>query len=190
MDELKKENVKIKYNTKIVDFIGNDKRLDYLIDSKGNKWISDVILVNGDVAVFRSKIFKRKECSIERLEKMSWTMGYLTFYIGFKCKLPQVNQHNNYLGSNFEEYANNIMQNPDTLQKPYYYVNVVSKYNLECAPLGCESLFFVCPVPNLLHKPNWEDRDAIVDSIIAHFSNRIDKDIAPEYNIKNYLYTH
>jgi phytoene desaturase len=188
VNELKKENVKITYNTEIVDFVGNGKKLEYLIDNKGNKWSSDVILVNGDATVFRSKIFKRKEYSIEKLDNMNWTMGYLTFYIGLKCKLPQVSHHNYYLGSNYEEYANNIMQNPDTLQKPYYYVNVLSKHNLDCAPEGCESLFFVCPVPNLLHKPNWDDKEAIVDSIIADFSKRINKDIAPEI-ISRTVYT-
>jgi len=188
VDELKKENVKITYNTEIVDYGENDKKLDYLVDSKGEKWISDIYLVNGDAAVFRGQVFKRKEYSVEKLDKMNWTMGYLTFYIGLKCKLPQVNHHNYYLGSNFEEYANNVLQNPDTLQKPYYYVNVLSKYNVDCAPKGCESLFFVCPVPNLLHKPNWDDKDAIVNSIIADFSKRINTDIEPEI-ISKTIYT-
>jgi phytoene dehydrogenase-like protein len=74
-------------------------------------------------------------------------MGYLTFYLGLKCKLPEVNHHNYYLGNNFEEYSRNVMKNPDTTEKPYYYVNVLSKNNPDCAPEGCESLFFVCPVP-------------------------------------------
>jgi len=186
--ELLKENVKITYNTKIVDYVGTNKKLEYLIDSKGNKWSSDVILVNSDAAVFRSAIFKRKKYSLEKLDKMNWTMGYLTFYVGLRCKLPKVNHHNYYLGSNFEEYANNIMQNPNSLQKPYYYVNVLSKHNVDCSPVGCESLFFVCPVPNLLHKPNWDDKDIIVDSIIADFSKRIDKDIVPEILSKT-IYT-
>jgi len=115
-------------------------------------------------------------------------MGYLTIYLGIKCKLPQVNHHNYYLGSNFEEYGTNVSQNPDSLQKPYYYVNVVSKLNTDCAPEGCESLFFVCPVPNLLFKPSWEDKDQIVNSIIADFSKRIDKDISPEI-ISKTIYT-
>jgi len=186
--ELLKENVKITYNTEIVDYIGNGKKLEYLIDSKGEKWSSDIILVNGDAAVFRNRVFKREKYSLEKLDKMNWTMGYLTFYIGLKCKLPQVNHHNYYLGSNFEEYANNVLQNPDSLQKPYYYVNVLSKHNLECAPEGYESLFFVCPVPNLQHKPNWDDKDQIVKSIIADFSKRIDKDIEPEI-ISKTIYT-
>jgi phytoene desaturase len=179
VDELKKAKVKITYNTEIVDFAGTGKKLDYLVDKQGNQWTADVILVNGDAAVFRSKVFKREKYSEKKLDKMNWTMGYLTFYLGIKAKLPQVNHHNYFLGSNYEEYANNVLQNPDTLQKPYYYVNVVSKHNQDCAPEGCESLFFVCPVPNLYHKPNWDDKDVIVNSIIQDFSKRIGQDIEP-----------
>lgn len=119
---------------------------------------------------------------------MNWTMGYLTFYLGIKCKLPQVNHHNYFLGANYREYANNVLKNPDTLEKPYYYVNVLSKHNPDCAPEGCESLFFVCPVPNLLYKNNWDDRDRIVNSIIDDFSGRIGKDIQPEI-ISRTIYT-
>jgi phytoene dehydrogenase-like protein len=119
---------------------------------------------------------------------MSWTMGYLTFYIGIKCKLPEVNHHNYFLGSNYEVYANNVMKNPDTLQKPYYYVNVLSKHNDDCAPEGCESLFFVCPVPNLYFKQNWDDKEEIVNSIISDFSERIGQDIQTEIVSKT-IYT-
>jgi phytoene desaturase len=188
MDELKKENVKITYNTEITDFVENGKKLEYLVDNNGNRWSADVMLINCDAAVFRHKVFKRKKYSLEKLDKMKWTMGYLTIYVGLDCKLPQVDHHNYYLGTNYEEYSNNILQNIDTLQKPYYYVNVLSKYNKECAPEGCESLFFVCPVPNLLQKTNWDDKDQIVDSIIADFSKRIDKNIAPHIVSKT-IYT-
>jgi len=180
VDELKKANVKITYNTEIVDYAESDKKLEYLIDQEGKKWKSDIYLVNADAAVFRNKILKRKNFSDEKMQKMNWTMGYLTFYIGVSCKLPQVNHHNYYLGTNYEEYSNNVLQNPDSLEKPYYYVNVVSKHNLDCAPAGCESLFFVCPVPNLLFKTNWDDKDKIVNSIIDDFSQRIGKNIQPE----------
>lgn len=188
LEELKKEQVKITYNTEITDYACTSKKLDYLLDKNGNKWTADAILINADAAVFRSRVFRREKYSVEKLDKMNWTMGYLTFYIGLKCKLPHVNHHNYYLGTNFEEYANNLLQNPDTLQKPYYYVNVLSKYNADCAPDGCESLFFVCPVPNLLNKPGWEDKDAIVDSILEDFSRRINKNIIPEI-ISRTVYT-
>lgn len=60
-----------------------------------------------------------------------------------------------------------------------YYVNAVSKHNPQCAPEGCESLFIVCPVPSLQYKPDWSDRDEIVDSILGDFSKRIGIDIMP-----------
>ncbi|HPE75269.1 MAG TPA: phytoene desaturase family protein [Draconibacterium sp.] len=186
--ELEKENVKFHYNTEIVDFTERNGKLESFTDQNGKKWKSDIFLVNSDAAWFRGNIFKREKYAENKLDKMSWTMGYLTFYVGLKCKLPQVNHHNYYLGTNFEAYANNVMKNPDSLQKPYYYVNVVSKYNEDCAPEGCESLFFVCPVPNLYYKKNWDDKNEIVNSIIADFSSRIGKDIQPEIVSKT-IYT-
>lgn len=188
VSELKKENVRITYNTEIESYSESNDKLDFLTDKKGIKWNADVILVNADAAFFRNRIFKREKYSDKKMEKMNWTMGYLTFYIGIKCKLPQVNHHNYYLGSNYEEYSNNILQNPDTLEKPYYYVNVLSKNNPQCAPEGCESLFFICPVPNLLYKTDWSDSENIVTSIVADFSKRIGKDISPEI-ISKTVYT-
>ena len=46
----------------------------------------------------------------------------------------------------------------------------------------------MCPVPNLLFKKNWDDRDKIVDSIIHDFSNRIGQDIMPDI-ISKTIYT-
>ncbi len=186
--ELQKENVNIRYNTEVVDFVEKDGKLDYFLDQNNQKLKADIYLVNADAAWFRGKIFNREKYSEKRLAKMSWTMGYLTFYIGLKCKLPQVNHHNYFLGNNFEEYAKNVMKHPDSLQKPYYYVNVLSKYNSDCAPDGCESLFFVCPVPNLYFKENWDDKEEITNSIISDFSKRIGKDIFPEI-ISKTIYT-
>ncbi len=186
--ELGKVGVKIHYNTEIRSFSEKNGKLTTLKDQNDKNWKADIFVINADAAWFRGKIFKREKYSKPKLDKMNWTMGYLTFYVGIKGKLPQVNHHNYYLGANFEEYAHNVLKNPDTLQKPYYYVNVLSKYNNECAPEDCESLFFVCPVPNLKVKPDWSDKEEIVNSIIDDFSKRIKKNIQPEI-ISKTIYT-
>jgi len=178
--ELKKENVIIYYNREIIDFIAENGKLKGLVDSENKVWDADIYVINADAAVFRRKVFKRPNYSEEKLNKMQWTMGYLTFYIGVKTKLPQVHHHNYFLGSNYQEYAKNILKNDLMLEKPYYYVNVISKSNPECAPEGCESLFFVCPVPNLIYKKDWSDKEKITKSIIEDFSKRIGKNIEPD----------
>lgn len=178
LDELKKEGVECVYDTEIVDFNGTDNTLTSLVDNHGKKWTADAFVINSDAAFFRGKVFKRKKYSEKKLDSMKWTMGYLTMYIGVSCKLPQVHHHNYYIGTNFLEYARNLHVNPNKIDKPYYYVNVLSKHNDDAAPEGCESLFFVCPVPTLMQKPDWSDKDEIVQSIIDDFSKRTGVDIS------------
>lgn len=180
IDELKKDNITIDYNTEIKGFNAEGNSLKYLIDQNGKKWEADIFVINADAAVFRGTVFNRREFSQDKLDRMDWTMGPLTIYLGVKCKLPDIQHHNYYLGNNFREYADKVFRDPEVLEKPYYYVNVLSRSNPDCAPEGCESLFFVCPVPDLRFKKNWNDRDEIVDSIIDDFSSRIGKDIRPE----------
>jgi phytoene desaturase len=171
--ELQQKGAKFCYHTEIVDYRSNNNELTDLIDADGNYWKADLYVINSDAAAFRGKVFKRKAYSEKRLNRMTWTMGYLTFYVGLGMKLPQVEHHNYFLGSNYAEYAKNVMKNPGTLEKPYYYVNVVSKHNPDCAPDGHEALFFVCPVPNLFYKSDWTDKQDIIDSILEDFSERI-----------------
>ncbi|MPM95230.1 zeta-carotene-forming phytoene desaturase [bioreactor metagenome] len=178
IDELTKAGVKIHYGVEVKSFNEKEGKLTELIDQKGKSWSADTFVINADAAVFRGRVLNKKRYSEKRLKKMKWTMGYLTFYIGVKGKLPQVNHHNYFLGTNYKDYALKVLKQPDTLEKPYYYVNMLSKHNDDCAPEGCESLFFVCPVPNLQFKTNWDDKDKIVDSIISDFSKRIGQDIS------------
>ena len=184
INELNKMDVTFTYNTEITGYEGTGNRLLSLTDQNGNKWKSDIYVINSDAAFFRGKIFKRKKYSENKLKKMSWTMGYLTFYLGIKTKLPKVEHHNYFIGSKYEEYSKSVMIDFGTLEKPYYYVNVLSRLNPDCAPEGCESLFFVCPVPNLIFKPDWSDKDIIIDSIIKDFSNRINYDISGDIIVK------
>ncbi len=178
--ELQKANVTISYNTEIVGFADKSDSLTAFTDQNGHTWPADIFVVNSDAAYFRGKVLGRPQFSDTGLSRKSWTMGYFTIYLGIKTKLPQIEHHNYYLGDNFQLYAKNVMKNPGIFEKPYYYVNVLSKHNAECAPPGHEALFFVCPVPNLLFKKNWDDKDQIADSIIDDFSERIGRDIRPD----------
>ncbi len=178
INELKKYNVSFHYNTEIVDYIEIDNKITFLIDQNQKKWKADIFVINSDAAFFRGKVFRRKQFSEKKLKKMQWTMGYLTIYLGINTKLPQLDHHNYFIGNNYEQYAMGVMHNPGTLEKPYYYVNVISKYNNTCAPEGCEALFIVCPVPNLLYKKDWSDKNEIINSIVEDLSERIGYDIS------------
>lgn len=172
LEELKRKNINIHYNTEITGYEALNGSLKALIDQYGNKWEADLFVINADAAYFRNKVFKRKQFSDRHLEKMQWTMAPFTMYIGIDKKIPGIELHNYFLGNNFKEYSGKIFKNSITLDKPYYYVNVPSRTNPQSAPEGCESLFILVPVPDLRYKPNWDDREEIASNIIQDLSDR------------------
>lgn len=176
--EIEKKNIKIHYETEIISYKGDDNNLELLIDQKNKEWKADVIVINADAAFFRSKIFKRKKYAEKKLDKKQWTMAPLTIYLGIKGKIKNIHHHHYFLGSDFKDYAKAVYSSDFSLKKPYYYVNVISRNNPECAPEGCEALFILCPVPDLRIKHDWSDRDKIVDNLIKDLSEKTGFDIA------------
>ncbi len=177
-NELDKAEIPIYYNTEIVDFENkNSGKLKALIDQNGKEWEADIFVINADAALFRHKILRRQEFNQKKMDKLQWTMAPFTLYIGLDTKLPDVPLHNYFLGTNFKEYSGNVFKNSVKLDQPYYYVNVVSKSDPEAAPDGCESLFILCPVPDLRFKPDWSDREQVASNILMDLGKRIGIDL-------------
>lgn len=177
LDEMKKRGIRIHYNTEITGFTQEKGKLKSLTDQHGKHWESDIYVINSDAAGFRHQVFNRPRFTEEKLDRMKWTLAPFTIYLGVKGKIDGLEHHNYFLGDNFEEYASKIFKNSIALDKPYYYVNVNSKFNPEMAPEGHENLFILCPVPDLRFKPDWSDREKLAGDIIADLSERSGFDI-------------
>lgn len=169
--------VKIHYNTEIVDVEANEKGATAFIDRSGKRWTADVFVANSDAAAFRGQLLNRRNFREEKLDAMDWTLAPFTIYLGVKGKIEGLHHHTYFLGNNFNEYASNIFKTSISPEKPYYYVNVSSKSNPDCAPEGCENLFILCPVPDMRYKPDWSDSDKLADTIIEDLGNRVGYDI-------------
>ena len=176
--ELHKRGVKFEYNTEVVECITDGKKVTAIRDNKGVEHKADIFVVNADAASFRGKILKRARYSEERLDAMDWTLAPFTIYLGVKGKIEGLNHHNYFLGDNFKEYADDIFKLSVNPEKPYYYVNVSSKSNADCAPEGCENLFILCPVPDLRYKKSWDDAEKLAETIIDDLGKRVGYDIA------------
>jgi phytoene desaturase len=177
LSEMEKMNIKVHYNTEIKGYEQKNGQISALIDAEGKKWEADTYVVNSDAASFRHYIFNRPKFTEEKLDKMKWTLAPFTMYLGVKGKIDGLEHHNYFLGDNFEDYANKIFKNSISLEKPYYYVNVNSKFNDDMAPAGHENLFILCPVPDLRSKPDWSDREKLADDIMTDLSERSGFDI-------------
>ena len=184
---LREKNVEIVYNTEVVSVGNNNGKLYEVIDQNGKKWEADIFISNSDAASFRGKILKRVKFSDERLDHMHWTLAPFTVYLGVKGKIDKLIHHNYFLGSNFRGYADTIFTSSISPQKPYYYVNALSKSESDCAPEGCENLFILCPVPDLRYKKSWEDKEELANNIIDDLSKRVGYDIQKNILTKKIL---
>lgn len=166
---LKSQGVKFHYGVDIIDFIQEGKALKGFVDSNGETWQADIFIVNADAALFRGQVFKRKAFTTKKLAKKQWTMAPFTMYVGVETKLPELGQHNYFLGNDFRNYAQKVFTDKFGTDKPYYYVNIPSKNNPEAAPENGEALFFLVPVPDRRMKPDWSNKEQFANEIIADF---------------------
>lgn len=177
MKELTRAGVIFHFNTEIKAVEMEQGHLKTCVDQHGRKWEADLFVVNSDAAAFRGQVLERKKYRPEKLDHMKWTLAPLTLYLGIDTKVPGIHHHHYFLGDNFREYAEKIFKNKISLERPYYYVNAISKFNPESAPEGCESLFILVPVPDLRYKPDWSDAGMLADSIVDDLSERIGFDL-------------
>lgn len=185
---LKKHGVEFHYNVEIENYLnGKPNQVSSFIDKSGKEWTADVFLVNADAALFRGEIFRREKYKEQKLDKMQWTMAPFTMYIGIEGKLPELGQHNYFLGNNFKDYANKVFSKDFSTDKPYYYVNIPSKNNSEAAPENGEALFFLVPVPDLRMKNSWDDKEQFANDILNDFGKITGIDIKGKIKSKTIL---
>ena len=187
VEELKRRNVKMHFNTEIKAVNPNGVGVKSFVDQNGKEWNGDVYVVNADAAAFRGKILNSKKYTEKKLDKMEWTLAPFTIYLGVEGKIDKLHHHNYFLGNNFKEYASKIFTQSVNPEKPYYYVNVSSRSNPDCAPEGCENLFILCPVPDLRFKADWSDRDQLANAIIQDLSERTGTDISKKVITKKIM---
>lgn len=170
---LENRNVEIIYNTEITGVKHKGDTVVALTDASGKEWESDIFVINSDAAAFRGKVLGRPKFTENKLDKMEWTLAPFTIYLGLKHKVPNLLHHNYFLGDNFKGYADKIFTSSVAPEKPYYYVNIPSKSDPDCAPEDMENMFILCPVPDLRYKNDWSDKNQFAKDIIKDLEDRI-----------------
>lgn len=174
---LKSKGAVFHYSTEIKSLEFSNEKITAAVAADGRRFTGDYIVCNGDAAAFRGEVLGRKKFTETKLNKLDWTLAPFTIYLGVNKKLNNLYHHNYFLGNNFKEYADSIFTTSVSPKKPYYYVNVRSRSNNNSAPEGCDSLFILCPVPDLRFKPDWSDAEGLADNIIQDMGQRIGVDL-------------
>ena len=67
------------------------------------------------------------------------------FYLGLNTKINDLDHHNLFFDTDFDNHADETYSNPNG-QNHLFYLNITSKTFNHTAPKGCENLFILIPI--------------------------------------------
>lgn len=109
-------------------------------------------------------------------EKKVFAPSSLLFYVGFDKKLKNVEHHNLFFDTDFEQHAKEIYDDPQWPKNPLFYANFPSITDLSMAPENCETGFFLIPIA-----PGLEDsisvRDSYFNLILKRFQDKTQQSV-------------
>lgn len=88
--------------------------------------------------------------------------------MGFDKKLQNINHHNLFFDTDFEQHTKDIYDTPKWTEDPLFYANFTSLTDPKSAPEGKENGFFLIPLAPGIEDTN-ELRERYFDKIIARF---------------------
>jgi phytoene desaturase len=94
----------------------------------------------------------------------------LLFYVGFNKKIKDVEHHNLFFDTDFEQHAEEIYDEPQWPKEPLFYVNFPSVTDKSMAPEGCEAGFFLIPIA-----PGLDDTEALRSQYFDIIIDRLEK---------------
>ena len=147
------------------------------ITVNGNLIVTNVVLSGADYHHSETLLDKNyRQYSEAYWDKRTFAPSSLLFYVGFNKKLKNIEHHNLFFDTDFENHAEDIYDDPKWPKNPLFYVNFPSVTDESMAPEGCETGFFLIPIaPGLEDTP--ELRQQYFDIIINRFENLTHQDV-------------
>lgn len=141
---------------------------------------------------------KRRRWTDKRISHMKHSMGLFVLYLGLNNQYRDIAHHTIVLGDEYEELLERIFDRKVLSKDISIYLHVPTRTDPSLAPPGGETVYVLCPVPNLEADIDWAVegvrlRDQIVEllerRVMPDLSKYIvtEKFITPEYFEKNLL---
>ena len=163
--------VKIHLNQEVRGILVSQKKA-VGITTSGGDIKADMVLSGADYHHTESLLEEPlRQFSETYWSKKTFAPSSLLFYIGFDKKLENIQHHNLFFDTDFEQHAVEIYDKPSWPSEPLFYANFPSVTDSSMAPEGCETGFFLVPIaPGLEDTP--ELRSQYFDVIMKRFQQR------------------
>ncbi|MFW5864904.1 MAG: phytoene desaturase family protein, partial [Candidatus Izemoplasmataceae bacterium] len=141
----------IKTNETVEEILFENKTA-YGIRSNGKIIKSDLVICNADFPWAMNHLVKdskvKGKYTEKKISKMAYSCSVMILYIGLNKKVKELNVHNLYFGSDFDQNLKEIFTG-HLPSDPAFYIYSPSQIDESVAPVGKENLYVLVPVPEL-----------------------------------------
>lgn len=168
--------VEIHTNSSVEKIEVENGKIDGII-SNGKFIASDIVLSGADYHHSETLLDENyRQYSEKYWSQKTFAPSSLLFYIGIDKKLQNVEHHNLFFDTDFDQHAKEIYDTPMWPSNPLFYANFPSVTDESMAPEGCETAFFLVPIAtNLEDTP--ELRKQYFELILSRFQERTGQQI-------------
>jgi len=107
---------------------------------------SDIVVSDVDIHHFYSTLLPESK-RLAKINKEERSSSALIFYWGIKGESPELDIHNIFFSSNYQQEFRHLFEIKEVYKDPTIYIYISSKYNLTDAPEGTENWFVMINVP-------------------------------------------
>lgn len=139
----------------------NQKQIDF-----------DVIIASSDYHHTETKLLPEEFRNYDESywEKRVFAPSCLSYYLGFKEKIPKLKHHTLFFENDLELHTHEIYKDKKWPTKPLFYACCPSKTDPDVAPENCENVFLLMPVA-----PGIEDSEEIRERYFMEMILRLEK---------------
>jgi phytoene desaturase len=138
---------------------------------------ADLVVSNADFAhTYRDLIKKseRKKWNDRTVDNLDYSMSAFLLYLGVKKQYPELLHHTLILSERYKGLVSDIFDKKILPDDFSMYLHVPTRTDKDMAPEGCESMYVLVPVANLLANINWDEQketygDKIIDFLEKDF---------------------
>lgn len=142
------------------------------VTAGGRHYPADIVVSNSDVGhLYRDLVpaENRSKWSDSKVARTSYTMSCFLLYLGVKGTYPQLKHHTLILTKRYKELLRDIFDKKVLPDDFSMYLHVPTRTDPGMAPEGCESIYVLVPVANLLSGIDWkEEATPFADRILAY----------------------
>ena len=149
-------------------------------------YTSDVVIGGADYHHIEADLLPLayRSYSPEYWDSRVMAPGCLLYYVGLNKKLSNIQHHTLFFDVSFQLHGQEIYKTKKWPTAPLFYVSATSVTDADCAPEGCENLFFLIPVATGLVNDTEALRDRYFDLIIDRFEKHVGESVRDNIIVK------